>query len=118
MEADGFWVLSGKLSPASTPKAKSPASNGSWLPCGSSSLAQEVKFGAMPYPWGNVTGLKFIVEQAGPLHGLSHTQTPAAFFSPFLKGGWFCAKKKTKRKIEGEKKGKKSHRCEQWACNR
>lgn len=39
MEADGFWVLSGKLSPASTPKAKSPASNGSWLPCGSSSLA-------------------------------------------------------------------------------
>ena len=39
MEADGFWVLSGKLSPASTPQAKSPASNGSWLPCGSYSLA-------------------------------------------------------------------------------
>ena len=28
MEADGSWVLSGKLSPASAPKAKPPASNG------------------------------------------------------------------------------------------
>ena len=43
---------------------------------------QLVSFGAIPYPCGKVTGLKFMVEQLGPDQGLSHTQTPP-FFSPF-----------------------------------
>jgi hypothetical protein len=43
---------------------------------------QLVSFGAIPYPCGKVTGLKFMVEQSGPDQGLSHTQTPP-FFSPF-----------------------------------